>query len=162
MYDVLKYIHENISDKLCLADVASTFGYSKWHFCSKFQNYTGKTFVKYVRYYRLQLASLDILMGKSITDVAFEYGYETLGGFNKAFLAEFGCLPREYKNRAKIAQLYYERRKQNMYQLTDRCEFLRTLLTGKNDYEDFFCMQHRVYTTLGMMAAEKQGLSIWQ
>lgn len=159
MYDVLKYIHENIAEKLNLSDVASLFGYSKWHFCSKFQNYTGKTFVKYVRHYRLQLASLDILMGKSVTDVAFEYGYETLGGFNKAFLAEFGCLPREYRNGAKIAQLYYERRKQNMYQLTNRCELLKSTVTEKNDYEDFYCMQHRVYSTLGMIAAQKQGLS---
>ena len=159
MYDVLKYIHDNIGKKLILSDVANIFGYSKWHFCSKFQNYTGKTFVKYVRYYRLQLAALDILMGKSVTDVAFEYGYETLGGFNKAFLAEFGCLPREYKNNAKNAQLHYERRKQNMYQLTDRCELLRHMVVGGNDYEDFYCMQHKVYNLLGIAEAEKQGLS---
>lgn len=159
MYDVLKYIHENIDKKLSLAEVSNVFGYSKWHFCSKFQNYTGKTFVKYVRYYRLQLAALDILMGKSATETALDYGYETLGGFNKAFLAEFGCLPREYKNDVKNAQLHYERRKQNMYQLTDRCEHLRSLVTGENDYEDFYCMQHKVYSFLGMMKAKEQGSS---
>ena len=157
MYDVLKYIHENIDKKLSLSEVSGVFGYSKWHFCSKFQNYTGKTFVKYVRYYRLQLAALDILTGKSATETALDYGYETLGGFNKAFLAEFGCLPREYKNDVKAAQLHYERRKQNMYHLTDRCEYLRGLVTGENDYEDYYCMQHKVYSFLGMMKAKEQG-----
>ncbi len=55
-----------------MSDVANQFGYSKWHFCSKFHNYTGKSFVKYVRHYRLQLAALEILSGKKSTDVAFK------------------------------------------------------------------------------------------
>ena len=138
MYEVLKYIHENIKTKLELDDVSGYFGYSKWHFCSKFHEYTGKSFVKYVRHYRLQLAALDILSGERSTDVAFEYGYETLGGFNKAFLAEFGCLPREYRKHAKETQFYYERRKLTMYPLTDRCESLRRLFNCVNDYEDYY------------------------
>ena len=159
MYEVLKYIHENIKTKLELDDVSGYFGYSKWHFCSKFHEYTGKSFVKYVRHYRLQLEALDKLSGERSTDVAFEYGYETLGGFNKAFLAEFGCLPREYRKHAKETQFYYERRKLTMYPLTDRCESLRRLFTGVNDYEDYYCMQHKVYSTLGMLVASEKQLS---
>ena len=37
MFEVLKYIHENIGSDLELADVAKHFGYSKWYFCSKFR-----------------------------------------------------------------------------------------------------------------------------
>ncbi len=159
MFEVLRYIHENIEKNLELSDVANQFGYSKWHFCSKFHNYTGKSFVKYVRHYRLQLAALEILSGKKSTDVAFCYGYESLGGFNKAFLAEFGCLPREYKKLVKDTQLYYERRKRTMYPLTDRCETLRQLVIGSNDYEDKYCMQHRVYSTLGRVGAAEKNLS---
>ncbi len=156
MYEVLKYIHENIKSKLELEDISSYFGYSKWHFCSKFREYTGKSFVKYVRHYRLQLAALDIMAGKKSTEVAMDYGYETLSGFNKAFLTEFACLPREYKKRAKETQLYYVRRKLTMYQLTDRCEILRRLVTGVNDYEDYYCMQHRIYFSLGALDAKNR------
>ena len=159
MFEVLKYIHENIGSDLELADVAKHFGYSKWYFCSKFREYTKKSFVKYVRHYRLQLAALDIISGQKITQVAMNYGYDTLGGFNKAFLAEFGCLPREYKKHAKETQIYYERRKLSMYALTDRCAFLRDLVTGTNDYEDQYCCQYAVYTTLGAYEAAKKGLS---
>lgn len=159
MFEVLRYIHENIDKSLELSDIAELFGYSKWHFCSKFHNYTGKSFVKYVRHYRLQLAALDILSGKKSTDVALNFGYETLGGFNKAFLAEFGCLPREYKKQVKDTQLYYERRKLTMYPLTDRCEILRRLVVGTNDYEDYYCMQHKVYSYLGSVDASKKNLS---
>lgn len=159
MFEVLKYIHENIKNDLDMSDIANLFGYSKWHFCSKFHKYTGKSFVKYVRHYRLQLAALDILSGKKSTEVAMEYGYDSLGGFNKAFLAEFGCLPREYKKHAKETQLYCERRNLTMYQITDRCENLRRLVTGANDYEDYYCMQHKVFSTLGMLSALEKGAS---
>ena len=106
MYQVLKYIHENIRLHLNLEEIAMQFGYSKWHFCSRFREYTGRTFVEYVRHYRIQLAALDILSGEKITDVAMNYGYDTVGGFNKAFLKEFGCFPREYKNYAKAIEKY--------------------------------------------------------
>ena len=86
MYEILKYIHENIHTKLELYDIATHFGYSKWHFSSKFHAYTGKTLTAYIRHYRLQLAALDIVSGKKVTTVALEYGYDTLGGFNKAFI----------------------------------------------------------------------------
>ena len=159
MVNVLKYIHANIRSELELGDVAAHFGYSKWYFCAKFKNYTGRSFVKYVRHYRFQLAALDILSAEKITDIAFRYGYDTLSGFNKAFLTEFGCLPREYKKRAKEAQLYYERRKLTMYHLTDRCETLRRLVVGVNEYEDQYCMQHAVHNLIGMAQAAEKGLS---
>ena len=157
MYEVLKYIHEHIGDTLNLTELADRFGYSKWHFCSKFHEYTGKSFIKYIRHYRLQLAAMDILSGKKITDVATAYGYDTLGGFNKAFLAQYGCLPREYKRHEQETTLYYERKKNSMYPLTDRCELLRQLVTEHNDYEDQYCMQRQVYSTLSRIHAAEQG-----
>lgn len=158
MYGVLKYIHENIKENLTLADVAAKFGYSKWHFCSKFKEYTGKSFVKYVRHFRLQLASLEILSGKKITDIVTCYGYDSPSGFNKAFFSEFGCYPSEYKKNTKDALIYYERRKITMFQLNDRCEMLRRIVMSDNEYEELFCAQHKVYTTLGQAEAAEAGL----
>ncbi len=54
MFAVLKHIHENINKKLTAADIAKEFGWSKWYFCEKFRQFTGKTFVEYVRFYRIQ------------------------------------------------------------------------------------------------------------
>lgn len=159
MYNAIRYIHENIKEKLTLNDISKKFGYSTQYFCTKFHNFTGKSFTEYVRHYRLSLAALDILSGKKSTDVAFDYGFDTLGGFNKAFLAEFGCLPREYKTCAKNARLYYERRSLTMYPVTDRCEALRNMVVNKNEYEEAYCMQHKVYFTTGMYDAYKKKLS---
>ena len=77
MYHVLKYIHDNINRRLSAEEIARQYGYSKWYFGRKFYDYTGMTFVEYVRHYRIQIAALEILEGKKITDVAFDYGYDT-------------------------------------------------------------------------------------
>lgn len=160
MYKVLKYIHENIKKELNLSDVAEKFGYSKWHFSSKFHKYTGKTFTKYVRHFRIQLSALDILENKKIVDVAMEYGYDTVGGFNKAFVSEFGCYPSEYKDNTKEAFFYYERRKASMYQLTERCEMLRERMTGINDYEDYYAVCRNVYHEIARKRSIKNGTSV--
>ena len=100
-----------------------------------------------------------MLSGKKISDVAFYYGYDTVGGFNKAFLAEFGCFPTEYKKLTKESQAYYERRKLSMYKLTDRCEILRNAAVNENEYEGRFAKQFRVYYDLGAYRAAKRGAS---
>ena len=85
MYNVLKYIHNNINKPLFAGNVAKNFGYSKWYFCDRFKNFTGRTFVEYVRHFRIQMAGLDLLSGANVLDVAISYGYESASGFNKAF-----------------------------------------------------------------------------
>ena len=159
MVDVLRYIHENIRQPLAMAEVAHRFGYSKWHFCNRFREYTGRTFVEYVRHYRIQLAALDILNGERITDVAMNYGYETISGFNKSFLNVFGCVPSEYKSRARECQLYYERRKNGMYALSTRCTVLREDVVDHKQGHREFCVQRMVYNTLGMVQAREAGMS---
>ena len=159
MFEVLKYIHENINTPLPLAEVARRFGYSKWYFCEKFRAYTKKTYLEYVRHYRLQLAALDILSGKKIIDAALDHGYDTVGGFNKAFLTEYGCLPREYRKQAKACQLYYERRKLMMYPLSDRCTLLRDDTVNQKSHMDRYCLQRNVYFTLGVAECAGKNLS---
>lgn len=149
MYDVMKYIHENIRESLSVSDTARRFGYSKWYFCKKFHDFTGMTFLEYVRHYRIQLAALDILSGCKVTDVALDYGYDTIGGFNKAFLTHYGCLPQKYKKYAKESQYYYEKRRMTMYKLTDRCMLLRDEAVCQKSYQKNYCMQRNVYFTIG-------------
>ena len=120
MFEVLKYIHDNVTAKLDLYQVADHFGYSYWYFCSKFRKYTKMSFVEYVRHYKMQMASLDILSGKSIQHTSDLYGYDSVVGFNKAFLKEFGCFPGQYTKKAKEAKLYYERKQFTMFNLSDR------------------------------------------
>ena len=158
MNDILKYIHNNITLSLSAVDVAKKFGYSKWYFCDKFKSFTGKTFVEYVRHYRIQLSAMEILSGRKIQDVAMDYGYDTVSGFNKAFLKEYGCSPTEYKKQAKEAFLYYEKRRISMIQLSDRCAALRDEAVNKKHYQRYYAIQRNLYYELGAADAMEAGL----
>lgn len=117
MYEVLQFVNQNLHQPLTLYETAERFGWSQWHFCERFREYTGVTFLEYVRTRRMQLAAADLLAGKKAGRVALCYGYQTSGGFTKAFLKEFGCLPHEYTGMK-------EKRRNSMFTLTDRCAIL--------------------------------------
>lgn len=93
---VLEYVNDNVNEKISLTETAEQFGYSKCHFCKKFKQMTGMTFSTYVRKQRLHQAARDVLDGKKVIDIAFSCGYNSIGGFNKAFVKEFGCSPKNY------------------------------------------------------------------
>ncbi len=159
MQNILKYIHDNIKQPLNVDDVAQKFYYSKWYFCKKFKLYTGRTFVEYVRHYRLNMAAVSLLLNEKVIDVAMEYGYETVSGFNKAFLKEYGCTPMEYRKQVKESQLYYEKRRMTMLQISDRIANLREEALVKREYEKLYNTQRNFYFTLGTSEAKLAGLS---
>ena len=157
MYDVLKYIHANIKKPLFAADVAKEFGVSKWYFCERFKNLTGKTFVEYVRHYRIQLAACEVLTGAKISDIAFSYGYDSISGFNKAFLKEYGCSPTEYLKQVNESHFYYEKRRISMFQLSDRCAALREEAVNTKSFMKQYYAQRNVYYTIGESEAKLSG-----
>lgn len=154
MYQVLKYINENLCEELHLADTSKHFGFSKWYFCERFKQYTGQTFTEYVRRRRMQLASAELLAGEKVTEVAVKYGYESPGGFNKAFLREFGCIPTEFKQNENYYRHLYEERKLRMFTLSDRCAALRGQAMNEKPYNALLLPQREYYFTLGAAKAQ--------
>lgn len=159
MYAVIKYIHEHIEERLTLADLAKTFGYSKWYFCELFKRFTGTTVLDYIRSYRIQLAALDVLDGKKAVDVAVQYGYETQSGFNKAFLKEYGCLPREFKHKSYAYHIAYKERRSQMFQLSDRCAILREDAVNSKSWNESIWAQRCVLFQEGLQAATAAGVT---
>lgn len=157
MYDVLKYIHDNIKSPLLAEKVAKEFGYSKWYFCERFKSFTGKTFVEYVRYYRIQKAASALLSSQKVLEIATSYGYDSASGFNKAFLKEYGCSPTEYVKQVKECQQYYEKRKHAMCQLSDRCAALREEAVNEKSYMKQYFAQRAVLYGIGHDTAALAG-----
>lgn len=93
MEQIIKYINENLAEVITLKELADQAGYSEYYFSRKFKDYTGDTVKDYVIKRRLIKASEDIIAGSKIIDAAFEYGWQSHGGFTKAFTKEFGFSP---------------------------------------------------------------------
>lgn len=159
MYTVLKYIHDHIAEPMTIAEMSERFGYSPWYFCDLFHRFTGMTFGEYIRHQRIQLAALDILDDRKATDVAVTYGYETLGGFNKAFLKEYGCLPREFKKKSRLYHIEYKERRDQMIHMSDRCMILRDNAVNQKPINRVILAQHPILFEEGIWEAVQKGLS---
>lgn len=62
----------------------------------------GITFHAYQRMYRINTAFKKLQIGTSVTDIAFDSGYESLSGFNDSFKKVFGVSPKNSKEKHVI------------------------------------------------------------
>lgn len=90
---VMDYIEEHLTDDLTLELIADYAGVSDYHFRQVFFYLSGFTLSEYVKNRRLSEATLDLLAGERVTDVAFKYGYQSLDGFTRAYKKWSGTLP---------------------------------------------------------------------
>ncbi len=95
---VCAYVQRHATGALTLQQVAGLIHLSPPAFCKFFKRATGQTFSDYVNDVRIanacnQLISTD----KTVSEIAFANGFETLTYFNRVFLKKTGLRPREYR-----------------------------------------------------------------
>ena len=88
-----EYILSHLSDELSAEKIATKEGYSVFHFCRIFKEYTGESLMRYIREKRLEVAEKDIKNGEPTSFVAYKYGFETQSGFARAYERKFGKRP---------------------------------------------------------------------
>lgn len=91
---VIDYIENHLTDDtLSLEKIAEQAGVSDYHFRKIFFYLSGLTLNEYIKNRRLSEASMDLLNGEKVTDVALKYGYQSMDGFSRAFKKWSGFLP---------------------------------------------------------------------
>ncbi len=95
----LAYIDEHLDEELTPNSLADLCGYSFHYFCHFFTVYMDLPVGEYIRRCRLTRAREDLRKGKSVTEAAFAYGYDTVSGFSRAFKKEFGICASEYRKK---------------------------------------------------------------
>ena len=92
----IDYIGENLKCQLPVSEIAKVAGFSTYHFCRIFCDYTGMPAAAFITKCRLHHAIYDIQENGKLVDTALLYGFETHAGFYKAFKREFGCSPTKF------------------------------------------------------------------
>lgn len=96
---VIKYTNEKMADtEFGVEELSKLVGMSSVYLNKKMSALTGKTTSEYVRFIRLRKAAQ--LLEKSdlsISQVAYEVGYNSPKYFSKYFKDEYGILPSEYR-----------------------------------------------------------------
>ena len=93
----LEFIESSYNKQISLQEMADSVNMSSKYFCRFFQEMTHRTPVDYLNYYRIERASYDLLpTDQSITEVAFNSGFNDLSYFIKTFKKYKGTTPKQY------------------------------------------------------------------
>ena len=99
MIRVLEHIARHPDQDLALDALADVAAFSKFHFHRQFRAYFGLSLNRYVRLSRVRQAALSLGFRPelSVTEIAFEAGFQSPDTFGRAFRKEFGCTPTAFR-----------------------------------------------------------------
>lgn len=93
-----EYIERNITSDISLYDISCEAGFSVPHFYRLFKRLTGDTVGSYILRRKLALAAKEMInSSKSISSIAFDYGFESHDVFTRAFKRTYGVSPKKYR-----------------------------------------------------------------
>ena len=91
------YIATHLDINITMADLAKVSQYSPWYSYRLFMDLLHMTPAVYIRRLRLSKSALRLRDEKvKIIDIAFDAGFDSVDGYQRAFYKEFGCNPYEY------------------------------------------------------------------
>lgn len=96
-----EFINDRIDEKITLEQVSKEVNVSSFYFCKLFKQSTGMTFTEFVNRQRIELAKNELrITQKSVTEIAYSVGFQSLSQFNRSFCKYTGLAPRAYRESA--------------------------------------------------------------
>ena len=93
------YVRENFQKRITQIEICNHTGLSKSAFCDFFQKHYNCTFITYLTNYRIKQAVVKLkTSNESITNIAYECGFDSLNWFNVKFKEYTGMTPGMYRN----------------------------------------------------------------
>ena len=99
---LLKWIEKNNTQEITLQKIADYAGLTPKYLCRIFKNYTSKTIMDYVNESRIERSCIELLHN-SVTEAAFNCGFNDVSYFCKTFKKHKGMTPKEYKKQYEMA-----------------------------------------------------------
>ncbi len=92
----IEYIETNYQRSISLDELARQAGLSPKYFCRYFRMVTQRTPIDYLNYYRMERACYLLEQHNSVTDVAFECGFNDISYFIRCFKKYKNTTPHQY------------------------------------------------------------------
>lgn len=107
-YNFSEVIQQNLYANLSITELAHLCSMSLATFKRKFADYYKESPAKYILKKRLEKsAQLLVYRSKTISEIAYESGFETISNFNKVFKKQYGQSPTEYRLSQIDKQLHF-------------------------------------------------------
>ncbi len=103
--DAAEFLAENLDAHFTLAQLAARAGLSPHYFQRVFRRHLGESPKQYAKRLRLERAAIRLRDRETtVTEIAFDSGYEAHESFSRAFRRAFGVSPRDYRRIARARQ----------------------------------------------------------
>ena len=98
--EIDRCIRNHDDEALTLRALSRKLGYSEFHTTRKFREISGMPFRDYLRRRRLAFALKEVRDGgRSLLEIALDYGFSSHEAFTRAFKSAYGVTPGEYRRR---------------------------------------------------------------
>lgn len=92
------YIADHYAEPVSLDDLADHCGISKYYLAHSIKDATGSTVLDFLMLYRLSIACSRLRNGEgTVTEIAFDCGFNNLRSFNRMFRKYYYVTPTEYR-----------------------------------------------------------------
>ncbi|WXL27148.1 AraC family transcriptional regulator [Ectopseudomonas mendocina] len=102
--NALVAMHEDPAREWTLEELAGTAGMSRSVFATAFRDTVGMTSGQYLQSWRVRLVQKALLSGRPLKVIVSEVGYGSEAALSRAFKAQTGLSPREWKNRVHASR----------------------------------------------------------
>lgn len=94
-----KFIDENYTRKIEITEIAAFVHFSNEAFCRYFKKMTKLTFTEFLNHYRINHSKRQLLGEKTITEICYDCGFESLSYFNRTFKKVTGINPTDFRKK---------------------------------------------------------------
>ena len=94
---IVHYVEAHLSERITVSDIAAQFWVSPSTFSQLFKKKMGVSFYRYVTQRRLLEAKMLIRSGIPMDQVSISVGFQDYSTFYRAFKAEFGQSPAQFR-----------------------------------------------------------------
>lgn len=103
------YISENLNERITLSELAKAVGYSESHLRRLFKQRVNISLGKYIRELRLKRSiTMVIATDQSMTEIAYDCGYNSLSTFYRMFHETVGCAPKDFRRKYRSKEITNE------------------------------------------------------
>lgn len=136
MMGILDYVDQNFQRKLLLSEIAQRENLSLCYLSHFFKNTLGMTFQEYLNHRRFEYAcNLLLTTDRTILDISLASGYSDVRYFHQAFVAQYGCAPKEYRRSRKTPATQHQQLQTNTQSFYAPSQALEVLEELRNAME---------------------------
>ncbi len=101
----IEFLSTHLNEQVSIDDMASNVGMSRAVFHRRFKEATTMSPGQFVKSMRLNNAAMKIAEGMTVSEAAWDVGYQSASQFSREFKRMFGQPPRHWRNAARVLDM---------------------------------------------------------